>query len=657
MSYAEILLPLPIEHAFTYSIPEVLEGRVQLGSRVLVPFGRRRLTGCVVGIGQHSPVSQVKEIIEILDEIPSLNPNLLELTQWIGMYYFAPWGEVMKAALPGTMFLSPTQYLYITEKGKLALQHGLTEEPTGAILTFLASKKRIRKDHLIKVIGSKKAGLQIDLLLEKGWIDAEWQTKKTGIRSKAGDIMESFLEEEPEPARKELTPDQEMVLAPIAQTIEGGQFKVFLLQGVTGSGKTEIYLQAIALTVEKRKQALILVPEIALTSRLMELVKGRFGDRVAILHSSLHPGERKKEWVRIRDKEVDVVIGARSAIFAPFDSLGLIIVDEEHDSSYKQEENPRYNARDIAVMRGKLTDSLVILGSATPSLESFFNARNRKFESLVLPRRILGRPLPTVEIVDLREEKRAMRKQILLSGRLKEAIEERIARGEQTILFLNRRGFASFIQCSECGFVFQCLNCDISLTYYRAENLMRCHYCDEQIKVTDTCPQCRGMRLLPFGLGTQRLEEEVRRIFSSARIARLDRDISRKWVEVKRILAGLRDGSIDILVGTQLIAKGHDYPRITLVGVISADTSLNIPDFRAGERTYQLLTQVAGRAGRGTLRGEVIIQTYNPQHYAIQSAKAHDYQEFCHQELEFRRRLNYPPFSRMIAVKIESPNE
>jgi primosomal protein N' (replication factor Y) len=325
MSYAEILLPLPIDHAFTYSIPTGLEDRVQLGSRVLLPFGRRRLTGCVVGFSQHSPLPRVREIIEILDEIPSLNPNLLELTQWIARYYFASWGEVIKAALPGPMFLSATQYLHITERGKLALQQGVVEEPAGAILTFLTGKRRVRKDHLSKVIGHKKAGLQIDLLLEKGWIDAEWQTKKTGIRSKPGDIMESFLEEEPEPARKELTLDQERVLAPIVQTIERGQFRVYLLQGVTGSGKTEIYLQAIALTLAKCKQALILVPEIGLTPQLMELVKGRFGDRVAILHSILHPGERKKEWLRIRDKEVDVVIGARSAIFAPFYNLGLIM--------------------------------------------------------------------------------------------------------------------------------------------------------------------------------------------------------------------------------------------------------------------------------------------------------------------------------------------
>jgi len=668
MSYVEILLPLPIDYPFTYSIPKGLEAKVQLGSRVLVPFGRRRLTGCIVGFSQESSLAQIKEIIEVLDDTPSVDAKLLELTQWVAGYYFAPWGEVIKAALPGQMLLSATQYLHITEEGQMALQQGGLTEPAGTILTFIASQKRVRKDHLIKAIGHKKTGLQIDLLQEKGWIEAEWKTRKTGVRTKPDGIYPSPLPLTqgdgvmggvigPELAQEELTADQERALAVIVEAIEWGEFKVFLLQGVTGSGKTELYLQAVGLTLARGKQALILVPEIALTPRLMELFRDRFGDRVGVLHSGLLPGERMVEWRRIRDKKADVAIGARSAVFAPFSNLGLIVVDEEHDSAYKQEEGPRYNARDIAVMRGKLTGSLVILGSATPSLESFFNVRNRKFHPLILPRRILDRPLPTVEIVDLREEKRYLRRPVFFSARLKEAIEQRIARGEQTLLFLNRRGFAPFIQCTDCGFVFQCLNCDVSLTYHRTEDLMRCHYCGEQVKVTDVCPQCHGIKLLPFGIGTQRLEEELRKVFSGARIARLDRDIARKWLETRKVLAGLRDGSLDILVGTQLIAKGHDYPGITLVGVISADISLNIPDFRAAERTYQLLTQVAGRAGRGTLKGEVIIQTYNPHHYAIQSAKGHDYHEFCRQELEFRRRLNYPPFSRMIAIRIESPNQ
>jgi primosomal protein N' (replication factor Y) len=611
--YADILLPLPIDHTFTYSVPEDLQDRVKQGCRVLVPFGSRQITGCIVGFTPTPPALQVREIIKVLDDTPALDPGLLELTKWVSRYYFSPWGEVLKAVLPGGMLPKGKQLCRKTKEGQKVLEQE-SHEPGNH--TPMAGK----------------------------------QNKTTGMEEEGYDLLSGF-------DLQKLTPGQAEALDTITQVLERGQFQTILLQGVTGSGKTEIYLRAITLAITRGKQALLLVPEIVLTSRPIELLQERFGNRVAILHSGLRPSQRRMEWAKIRAQEVAVAVGTRSAVFAPFQNLGLIVVDEEHDSSYKQEERPRYNARDVAIMRGKLSGSLVILGSATPSLESIYNVRKKKYQHLILSKRVYNRPLPTVVIVDLKKEKVDKEKPVLLSRVLREAIEDRLARGEQSLLLLNRRGFAPFIQCIECGFVFQCLNCDVSLIYHRSENLLCCHYCGGQVRGSDICPQCRGVKIIPFGLGTQRVEEELRRIFAGAKIARLDRDIARKKRETQRILEELKEGTIDILVGTQLIAKGHDYHRITLVGVISADVSLNIPDFRAAERTYQLITQVAGRAGRGDLKGEVIVQTYYPQHYAIQSAKDHDYEGFCRQELAFRRRLNYPPFTRMVAIKIESPNQ
>ncbi|MBI1987207.1 MAG: primosomal protein N', partial [Nitrospinae bacterium] len=455
-----------------------------------------------------------------------------------------------------------------------------------------------------------------------------------------------------------LNPDQARALEEIGQALASGRFAPFLLHGVTGSGKTEVYLQAMAQTLALSRQALLLVPEIALTPQLVERIRGRFGERLAVFHSGLSPAHRLAQWRRIREGQVEIAVGARSAIFAPFEKLGLIVIDEEHESSYKQGEGPRYHARDVSLMRGKLTGATVILGSATPSLESFHNALSGKYRYLRLPQRVEGRPLPRVRLIDMREERDERGRRPILSHPLQEAMGVRLDRGEQVLLFLNRRGFAAFIQCMDCGFIFQCPHCDLSLTYHRAEQLLKCHYCGEKQQLADLCPQCRGTRLFPFGLGTQKIEKEVRKAFPPARIARMDLDVAQRGpTAILEILQGLRAQQIDVLIGTQMIAKGHDYPGITLVGVISAESSLNIPDFRAAERTFQLITQVAGRAGRGATPGEVLIQTHTPHHYALCCAMEHDYARFYSQEATFRQRLNYPPYSRAIALIIESPNE
>jgi primosomal protein N' (replication factor Y) len=454
--------------------------------------------------------------------------------------------------------------------------------------------------------------------------------------------------------RPELTPKQIKALETIVKGIESLRFSPFLLYGITGSGKTEIYLRAIERVVKEGRQAIVLVPEISLTPQLIGQFLERFSGRVATLHSGLSRGERYDEWRRIREGKVDIAIGARSAIFAPFERLGMIIVDEEHETSYKQEEKLRYNARDVAAVRAKLCDAVLILGSATPSLEAYHNAVAEKFRLLKLDERIEGRPLPSVEIVDMRREEG---KGLIFSEKLRNALEENLALGRQSLLFLNRRGFASFIQCPDCGFVFKCPNCSVSLTHHFRGKKLLCHYCNYAIMVPDLCPDCQSYRIRSFGIGTERLEEEIRKMFPQATVDRMDRDTTRRKRSHQRILKKVKSRETDILVGTQMIAKGHDFPHVTLVGVICADLSLNFPDFRSSERTFQLLTQVAGRAGRGINPGKVIIQTFNPDHYSIQMARDQDFTEFYREELRFREELGYPPFSRFINIRIDATSQ
>ncbi|WP_418790488.1 primosomal protein N' [Phosphitispora sp. TUW77] len=452
------------------------------------------------------------------------------------------------------------------------------------------------------------------------------------------------------------TPDQEKALHRLKKAMIGSKHETFLLHGVTGSGKTEVYLQAIDYCIKSGKQAIVLVPEISLTPQMVERFKGRFGNLVAVLHSRLSAGERYDEWRHIKKGSVRIVVGARSAVFAPFNNLGLIIIDEEHETSYKQEDNPKYHARDVAVARGKLTNSVVVLGSATPSLESYSRALAGRYGLLTIEKRIGGQVLPEVALVDMREEIKAGHRNIF-SRELIERISNVLLRKEQVILFLNRRGYATFVVCRECGLVMRCPRCSITLTLHAGENMLRCHYCDFQRKTPELCPACNSASIRQLGVGTQKVESEIARWFPDARVARMDMDTTTGKGSHEKILNSFQDGAIDILVGTQMIAKGLDFPGVTLVGVISADTALNLPDFRAAERTFQLLTQVAGRAGRGERPGEVIVQTYSPEHYSVVYAKSHAYRDFFKEELQLREILEYPPYCSFVRIVISGKAE
>ena len=441
------------------------------------------------------------------------------------------------------------------------------------------------------------------------------------------------------------------ILSEISKGIQSNRFSPFLIYGVTGSGKTEIYLRAIEEALGLGKEAIVLVPEISLTPQLLSRFKDRFGENLALLHSKLGKGERYDQWRRVLRGEVKIAIGARSALFAPFKQLGILIVDEEHEPSYKQEEKLKYHARDLAVVRAKQTDATLLMGSATPSLESYYNAEKGKFHLLTLPERIGGKSLPHVEVVDMKKEGG------LLSEGIKTALRKNIEEKKQSLLFLNRRGFANFILCPDCGFTFKCPNCSVTLTHHLKDRSLQCHYCDYTMEPPGDCPKCGGHRLRGMGIGTERLEQEIRALFPGREVGRMDRDTTTQKRSHQDILQKLESGHTDILVGTQMIVKGHDFPNVTFVGVISADTSLHFPDFRSSERTFQLLTQVAGRAGRGDTLGEVIIQTFNPDHYSILRAKDHDFLGFYREEMPFRNALDYPPFSRLINFRAVGNNE
>jgi primosomal protein N' (replication factor Y) len=454
-----------------------------------------------------------------------------------------------------------------------------------------------------------------------------------------------------------LTEDQNRALREIVVALDSRKYQPFLLHGVTGSGKTEVYLRAIDEALSRGRQALLLVPEISLTGQLVAYFRARTPYPLAVLHSGLSAGERYDEWRKVKKGLARLVIGARSAIFAPLESLGIIIVDEEHDPSYKQDDKVRYHARDLALVRGKMEDAVVVLGSATPSLESYHNAREGKFRLLSLPNRIDGRPLPEIQVLDMRLEQGEGREKPLFSRPLREALEETVTRGEQAFLFLNRRGFSTFALCRDCGFTYRCPNCNVSLIYHLPDRTFRCHYCDHTLFAADRCPQCASSGLLLFGSGTQRLEEDLKKVIPQSPVARMDRDTTTRKGSHQKILGQLRRGEVNLLVGTQMITKGHDLPRVTLVGVLAADLSLNLPDFRAGERTFQLLTQVAGRAGRSDLPGKVFIQSFNPSHYSIQMAQAQDYAAFFEREVQYRRQMSYPPFVRLVNLRFEDNSE
>ena len=472
----------------------------------------------------------------------------------------------------------------------------------------------------------------------------------------------NFEEPEPDPdwipeMPLKFSPAQENCFNEITPSIDMSRFKTFLLHGVTGSGKTELYIRCIQRVLEQRKTAIMIVPEISLTPQTVSRFLKRFGSQVAILHSGLSQAERYQEWKKTHEGKVSIVVGARSAVFAPFKNLGVIVIDEEHDSSYKQDSTPRYHARDTAIVRAQSKNAVVILGSATPSLESLKNAQDGKYHYLSLKQRVHARLLPSIRIIDMGREKNEKKNFSILSISLKNAVRDRLERGEQVFLFLNRRGTANYVFCRECGFVFQCGRCSVTLTFHGHGNTLQCHYCNFTTRTPKTCADCSGDVIRFSGFGTQKLESETQRLFPKARILRLDRDTTRKKSAFDTMHQKMQTGQIDILIGTQMITKGHDFPNVTLVGVVHADISLNIPDFRSSEKTFQLLTQVAGRAGRGKVPGQVIIQTHNSDHFVLKFVREHDYEKFTHRELAFRKKLNYPPFSRLIALEIESENE
>lgn len=583
--YLHIAIPRPVEDVFTYRCPPELIDQACIGKRVIVQFGRQKVTGFITSISQDIPhifsadhkKREIKPVLSILDPIPLIDETMMELCRWASEYYNFPFGMVLKTALSG-----------------------IPED---------REAKAPKKKH---------------------------------------NIFEMYKGNENPPI---LTEVQANVLLQIKASLASKEFRVHLLHGVTGSGKTEVYMNAIEENLKNGKGGIVLVPEIALTPQLISRFVNRFGERVAVLHSGLTHSERQQEWVRIAEGNADVVIGVRSAVFAPVKNPGIIIIDEEHEHSYKQEDGFRYNARDLAIMRAKLSGAIAVLGSATPSLESYYNAEIGKYIYLSMPERINKRPLPPVKIIDLKKE--GKQGFAVITQELLDALKQRLAKGEQSLLFLNRRGFSPFLLCLDCGHTPLCKNCSVSLAFHKKENSLHCHYCDYRMSPPALCPQCNGTKFKAFGAGTERVEEELKKLIPEIRIERMDRDTTAKRHSHHRIFKSMENREADVLIGTQMVTKGLDLPGITLVGVLLADSSLHLPDFRSAERTFQFITQVAGRSGRGDTEGEVIVQTFSPDHYSILYASNHDYEGFYKEESAFRKALSYPPYKRIVRILIK----
>jgi len=752
--FCNVALPVPLRTTFTYAIPEALQGTVQAGSRVLVPFRKKSMVGVVVEMAESAPQgTKIREISRVLDFVPTLTPKLIALAHSIAGYYLAPVGEVFRAMLPPMTELKSQRQIILTDAGREAaeslsggeLSHGLSsaeaaflakvKEKKGAVLLGPAAKlgvdaaalQRLQRRGLIEIRESMEGrkrrtqrviawkGAAESIEKDQGKDNAETRstqrnrreeiegkgiaetpatqrnrsekkirelletergplplpqllklaqvTRATVERMLLDGLLESW-EEAIDPAEDqfdagyappahELNAEQENALKAVRARFALGEFGVQLLHGVTGSGKTEVYLRAVQETLARGKTALVLVPEIALTLWIGRQCRSWFGAKfegVAVLHSALSDVERAREWWRVRNGEARVVVGTRSAVFAPLDPVGLIIVDEEQESSFKQEETPRYHGRDVAIVRAKMEGALALLGSATPSMETYHHAREGKYELLTLASRVAERSLASVEIADLRKDFQQTHQTSPISAALHAGLQECLASGTQALVLINRRGYSWSVVCRSCGASVQCVNCSISMTHHQQRNRLECHYCGSIQQIPKVCPKCQSKYVYFFGEGSEHLEERLRKEFPGARIARLDRDTARTKRQYQETLGAFAGGALDILVGTQMLAKGHDFQRVTLVGVVSADSSLSLPDFRAAERTFQLLTQVAGRAGRGELSGRVLIQTFYPEHYAIQDAVKQDYGAFFERELHFRRMMAYPPFTSLANV-------
>lgn len=702
------------DKTFDYKIPDHLSDVISVGMRVIVPFGPRKLTGFVITLKERSEHKRLKGIEDIVDPSPVLNDELIQLGKWIADTTLCFLHSAYQSMLPAAMKMNYSKKIHITSgvditsypdkfQNELQSDDGLdwsevlkhSENDVRSIQTGLKkgdlevkyeirSKGKKKRQKVVTIIPSrnelnelleeivKKAPKQAEVLhffkeYDHPQIPSLKLMEETGCSRATvkslidkGILTETEKEIYRDPYKDrefkrteplELTEEQQMAIEPILDDIENKQHETFLIHGVTGSGKTEIYLQSIEKVLRRGEEAIVLVPEISLTPQMVHRFKGRFGSEVAVLHSGLSVGEKYDEWRKIQRKEAKVVVGARSAIFAPFHNIGIIIIDEEHESSYKQEENPRYHARNIAIERGKHHKCPVVLGSATPTLESYARAQKGVYTLCTLHERVNQKELPTAEVVDMREELRSGNRS-LFSTALFERLKDRIEKGEQSVLLLNRRGYSTFVNCRDCGYVAQCPHCDISLTYHKRSNALKCHYCGHEARQPSNCPECSSEHIRFFGTGTQKVEEELNKLMPEATVIRMDVDTTSRKGMHEKLLNKFGEQKADILLGTQMIAKGLDFPNVTLVGVLAADSMLHLPDFRSAERTFQLLTQVGGRAGRHILSGEVVIQTYTPEHYSIQLAQQHDFLTFYNKEMQMRKLHQYPPFYFLALITI-----
>ena len=708
-----VAVALPVHDTFSYSVPQHLASQARPGMRVLVPFGRRTVTGYLIGPADEPDAKEIKHILDVLDDSPLFPEALIPFFQWIAGYYMHPLGLVINTALPGGLTLIDIAVLTITTTGRKALSSPDLTPLSRRILSVLSEgsipAKQLQKEidqpvsrALIHQMGQQR-WIQVDRRIKGGEIrpktirmatlkgitdpDARLSAKRRTIRdmlADEGDLSVAELKTRLPTAPSLLRAmqkagqvalyDQRVCRDPFGDPIEpdrppplteeqtkvvrdltpllGRGFQTVLLAGVTGSGKTEVYLRLTRKALDQGLRVLVLVPEIALISQTERRFRARFGEVVAVLHSTLTRGERYDQWRRIADGEAAIAIGARSCIFAPIADVGLIVVDEEHDPSYKQEGGLRYNARDLAVVRARHHKALVVLGSATPSVQSWHNATIGKYTVATLSQRVNRQPLPRIQTVDLSRSRDERGIHRYITPLLQQEIRQTLDDGNQALIFLNRRGFSAFPICAHCGQALRCKNCDISLTLHKRANAFRCHYCGFSKAAVSTCPACGSDAIKLLGMGTEKIQEAMDQLFPDARVARMDRDTTNRKGAILRLLKDLKERRIDILVGTQMVAKGHDFPGITLVGVVCADLTLNFPDFRSGERTFQLLAQVAGRAGRGEQAGRVILQTYNPEHFTIQAAKQQDFKSFFDNEIGYRKALGYPPCTRLIAIRI-----
>ena len=700
----------PVDRPFDYVIPQQWEELIDKGCRVKVPFGPRNVLGFVVDLATETevPLNKIKPVAEILDLEPILTDEMLELARWLKFQTICYEIDALQVMLPGALRAKYEKYVVLTgeiqqlpevlqsyfekttkvnikqlEKAELLkpVKHAIR---AGQLVIENEVKqkgqvKQVRKVQIATLATLEEVEKTISSRAQKQKNLLAWMKQHAGVISSPDDICEAnqitsavlnsviekgaanYIQQEiyRDPFTKEiertnflqLTAEQQQALEQVSKAIDDKRSETFLLHGITGSGKTEIYLQAIQKTIALGKEAIVLVPEISLTPQMTERFKSRFGDLVAVMHSGLSVGEKYDEWRKVQQGKVKVCVGARSAVFAPFKNLGLVILDEEHESTYKQEDSPRYHARDVAIWRGNYYHCPVILGSATPALESYARAKKGVYTLLTLEHRAKSQALPTVHIVDMREQLQAGNRS-MFSEPLMTALKDRLDKKEQTVLFLNRRGYSSFVLCRDCGTTVQCPNCDISLTYHRYQEKLKCHYCGYDEYVPQTCPQCQSENIRYFGTGTQKVEEEINKLFPEARVLRMDVDTTKQKGAHEKMLDAFGAGQADILLGTQMIAKGLDFPNITLVGVLSADTSLHLPDYRAAEKTFQLMTQVSGRAGRHEKQGEVFIQTYTPEHYAIELSKDQLYTPFYEREMHTRHVAGYPPYYYIALIQV-----